>query len=205
METGSTHERQARPRRSGVSGALYMFGSVSVAAVLLVGCNDATSSAGGELSDASDAIQEQESSASDDTAGTDPSGDADFSNRSEYPQGAYPEDYGSAESGGSSDDGGDENSGSSDGLQIGDSFEDTCTIAWPTAPSRGSQGTQIRTTCSGVDMGDFQFVDILVLDPDLDVSPSDSTVAVRGEVVDVVESEFGFKTLAVIADEAEVR
>lgn len=92
------------------------------------------------------------------------------------------------------------------GLQIetGAPFEDTCTIAWPTAPSRSSQGTQIRTTCSGVDTGEYQFVDILVLDPDLEVTPSNSTVRVRGEVLDVIESEMGFTTLAVIATEADI-
>lgn len=78
----------------------------------------------------------------------------------------------------------------------------------------GPRGPRLRAAASGYSdpnhvfrcrMGDFQLVDILVLDPDLGVSPSNSTVAVRGEIVDVVQSEFCFKTLAVIADEAEVR
>lgn len=89
--------------------------------------------------------------------------------------------------------------------EIGDEFVGACTIAWPTAPQRTSQGTQLRTTCPGVDTGSHQFVDILVLDPDLDVSPSRATVEVRGEVVDVLESEYGFTILAVVADEATVR
>lgn len=89
-------------------------------------------------------------------------------------------------------------------IAIGSPFEDICTVAWPTAPSLSSQGTQIRTTCRGVDTGEYQFVDILVPDTDLEVTSSNPTVRIRGEVADVIESGMGFTTLAVIAAEADI-
>lgn len=95
--------------------------------------------------------------------------------------------------------------GTSGSFEIGDEFDGTCTVAWPSSPMHTSEGTQIRTTCAGMESSEFQFVDILVLDPRLELTPSRATVRVHGQVVDIVDSEMGFTTLAVIADETEVR
>lgn len=87
-------------------------------------------------------------------------------------------------------------------FDIGDEFEATCTIAWPTAPQRGTNSIQMRTTCPGVPT-QFMFVDI-AYQGDLDVTPSRPRVRVRGTVSDIVRSEYGFTVLQVIADDATV-
>lgn len=89
-------------------------------------------------------------------------------------------------------------------FDIGEPFAARCVIAWPTAPSRGTGSIQMRTSCSGVPT-QFQFVDIVYPDPDLPVSPSRSSMDVRGEIVDIVRSEFGFTVLVVFAYEIVVR
>lgn len=92
---------------------------------------------------------------------------------------------------------------SGDRLDIGDRFSMRCTVAWPTAPTRSTQGIQMRTFCPGLS-GQFQFVDILYEDPDLPVTPSRATMQVEGEIADVAESELGFKILVVLADDIVV-
>ncbi len=84
-------------------------------------------------------------------------------------------------------------------FEIGAAFSARCTIAWPTAPARGSTSIQMRTSCSGVPTEEFLFVDIVYDDPDLPVSPLRSTMDVRGEIADIVRSEFGFTVLVVYA------
>lgn len=86
---------------------------------------------------------------------------------------------------------------------IGDSFSARCTIAWPTAPSRGVDNIQMRTFCPGVP-DQFLFVDIVYDDPDLPVTPSRSTMQVKGEIVDISRSEFGFTVLIVHASHVEL-
>lgn len=85
----------------------------------------------------------------------------------------------------------------------GSPFNARCVIAWPTAPSRGSQSIQMRTSCSGVP-NDILFVDIVYADPNLPVTPSRSTMQVQGRVHDLVRSEYGFKVLVVEAHHIEL-
>lgn len=83
---------------------------------------------------------------------------------------------------------------------IGERFEDRCVVAWPTAPMRGTDSVQLRMSCLDTP-SQFLFVDVVVRDPDLPVSPSTGYMGVRGEIVDVIDSEYGFRVLAVLADE----
>lgn len=87
--------------------------------------------------------------------------------------------------------------------RVGDEFDARCTIAWPTAPARGTDSIQMRTSWPSVS-DEYLFVDVLYEDPDLRVSPSRSTMQVHGEVVDVVRDGLGFTVLAVYADDVEV-
>lgn len=182
--------------RSLGSRALLVMGSVLLVATLVPACTDDASSTQADPSEGHEALQDPQPSGTDDLDGLPDGGSLDTGTEvdSDEPgRDAIPQDDGA------------EGAGDSGDLQLGDRFEDTCTIAWPTAPSRSSQGTQIRTTCAGVDTSEFQFVDILVLDPDLEVTPSSSTVHVSGEIVDIIDSDMGFRTLAVIAEDAELR
>lgn len=180
-------ESPERPHRRSVFNLAWYVGLIALAVSALAGCAEGTATDTGDSS----------------SGPADPVWSVD--DESSAPQPASTETIPVNEVEGDGSPGGDAGEGSESGaIEIGASFEDTCTIAWPTAPSRGSQGTQIRTTCRGVDAGQYQFVDILVLDPDLEVTPSNSTLRVRGEVIDMVESDMGFTTLAVIADEAEI-
>lgn len=86
---------------------------------------------------------------------------------------------------------------------VGEEFSAQCTVAWPTAPSRGVDSILMRTSCPGVPQ-QFLFVDIQYGDPDLPVTPSRSTMRVHGRIVDIVRSEYGFTTLSVLADRVEL-
>ncbi|MBX3313751.1 MAG: SGNH/GDSL hydrolase family protein [Actinobacteria bacterium] len=89
-------------------------------------------------------------------------------------------------------------------FDIGDAFEDTCTIAWPTAPTRLTDSISMTTTCLNVP-GQFLFVHVQYGDPDLPVTPSRATMHVKGRIADIAQSEYGFKYLIVIADDVELR
>jgi len=89
-------------------------------------------------------------------------------------------------------------------FEIGADFSARCAIAWPTAPARGSTSIQMRTSCSGVPAEQFLFVDVVYDDPDLPVSSSSSTMDVRGKIVDIVRSEYGFTVLVVYATSVTV-
>lgn len=91
-----------------------------------------------------------------------------------------------------------------DRYELGDRFAFRCTIAWPTAPTRSAQGITMRTSCPGVNK-QFLFVDIFFADPDLPVTPSRSTMDVEGVIIDVGESEMGFKVLMVEAYDVSIR
>jgi hypothetical protein len=86
---------------------------------------------------------------------------------------------------------------------VGESFQGTCTVAWPTAPSRGRDNIQMRMTCPGVP-SQFLFVDVIYGDPDLPVTPSRSTVRISGEIEDISRNELGFTVLVVNANRATV-
>lgn len=85
----------------------------------------------------------------------------------------------------------------------GDAFHDICQVAWPTAPTRTTQAIQLTTTCQNTP-GQFLFVVVRYDDPDFEISPSRSQVEVKGTIADIAESEYGYKSLIVEADEMEL-
>ncbi|MCB1038728.1 MAG: SGNH/GDSL hydrolase family protein [Acidimicrobiales bacterium] len=88
-------------------------------------------------------------------------------------------------------------------FDVGDRFEATCTIAWPTAPSRTTSTIEMTTSCTGVP-GQFLFVHISYDDPDLPVAPSPATMHVVGTIADISVSEYGYKTLIVLAEAVDL-
>ena len=88
-------------------------------------------------------------------------------------------------------------------LAIGSPFADTCVVAYPTAPQIGVDSIQMTTTCKG-QPPKYLFVEILYGDPQLAVSPTHPTIHVKGSVVDIVTSRYGYTTLVVQADTVTV-
>jgi hypothetical protein len=78
--------------------------------------------------------------------------------------------------------------------EVGSQFAAQCTVAWPTAPQIGTNSIQMRTSCADV-ASQFLFVDVVYGDPNLPVSPSNSTMYIQGKVADIVRSELGFTIL----------
>jgi hypothetical protein len=87
--------------------------------------------------------------------------------------------------------------------EVGSPFAAQCTVAWPTAPQIGTNSIQMRTSCADV-ASQFLFVDVVYGDPNLPVSPSNSTMYVKGKVADIVRSELGFTVLVVEASSVQV-
>lgn len=88
-------------------------------------------------------------------------------------------------------------------FEIGDRFSASCVVAWPTAPVRSQSGTDMRMSCSGVPH-QFLFVDVHSDDRNLPITPSTGNVQVTGRIVDVAESEHGFRTLVVYASRIDI-
>ncbi len=86
---------------------------------------------------------------------------------------------------------------------IGESFAAECVVAWPTAPVYTSNAIQMRMSCLGVP-SQFLFVDVAYGDPNLPMAPNTGYVVVRGTIVDIAESSYGFRTLVVIADDVVI-
>ena len=85
-------------------------------------------------------------------------------------------------------------------FDIGDKFDASCVVAWPTAPVRSQSGTDMRMSCGGVP-GQFLFVDVHTNDRNLAINPSTGSVRVIGKIVDIAESEYGFRSLVVLASQ----
>lgn len=85
---------------------------------------------------------------------------------------------------------------------IGDEFDERCVVAWPIAPVRGVDSIQMRLSCAAVSSQYF-FVDVIYPDPDLPLSQLSQGFGVHGEIVDIGESELGFRVLVVVADELD--
>jgi lysophospholipase L1-like esterase len=88
-------------------------------------------------------------------------------------------------------------------FQIGDSFSARCVVAWPTAPQRSRSGTDMRMSCLGVPK-QFLFVDVPSDDRNLPITPSTGHVQVTGRILDVAESEHGFRVLVVYASRVDI-
>lgn len=89
------------------------------------------------------------------------------------------------------------------GFAIGDPFDLECQVAWPTAPSRTSTHIVMMMQCPGIP-NDYLLVQVAYADPNLPIYPSTGPVRVRGQIVDVAQSELGFKILLVAATEIDL-
>ncbi len=83
-------------------------------------------------------------------------------------------------------------------LEIGSPFDDECVVAWPTAPTRTADAIELTMSCEHVPEDEFLFTVVIFGEPDLDIRP-DTTAHVEGEVVDVAESDYGYRVLVVEA------
>ena len=86
----------------------------------------------------------------------------------------------------------------------GSPFEDSCVVAWPTAPLRTSTSISMRMSCAGVPGEEFLFTDVTLDDPSLVVTPSTGALTVRGVVEDTAASGYGYNVLLVRADQITV-
>ena len=86
----------------------------------------------------------------------------------------------------------------------GDSFNETCVVAWPTAPVITQDSIVMTMTCSNVPEGEYLFTQVHYGDPNLDITPDTGDVQVIGKVVGTVTSEFGFKELVVAASDIKL-
>jgi hypothetical protein len=89
-------------------------------------------------------------------------------------------------------------------FEIGAPFEDDCVVAWPTAPVRTSSTIQLTMSCAHVPSSEFLLTHVIYGDPDLPITPSTGQVHVVGRVVDVAQSEYGFRQLVVEASEVRL-
>ena len=90
------------------------------------------------------------------------------------------------------------------GFEIGDSFADSCVVAWPTAPLTSSTSITMRMSCSRVPMSTYLFTDVTLWRPNLPVTPSTGSMEVRGTVVGIADSGLGFTVLVVEASDVEI-
>jgi pimeloyl-ACP methyl ester carboxylesterase len=84
-------------------------------------------------------------------------------------------------------------------LQIGAVFDDDCTVAWPTAPTRTSQYIQMTMECVHLPH-EYLLAVVVYPDPNFNVTPSTGRMHVHGRVVDIATSGYGFRELVVQAD-----
>jgi pimeloyl-ACP methyl ester carboxylesterase len=77
-------------------------------------------------------------------------------------------------------------------------FVASCVNAWPTAPSYTSTSITMTMSCSGVP-SKYLFVQVIYGDPNFPIRPSTGRVSVRGRVVDVARSAYGYSELLVEA------
>lgn len=92
-----------------------------------------------------------------------------------------------------------------DSLAIGSSFASRCVVAWPTAPTVTSNGIEMTMSCDAVPESRYLFTDVTYGDPNLPVTPDDSTAYVVGKVVDVATSDYGYKELVVQASSVKLK
>ena len=85
--------------------------------------------------------------------------------------------------------------------RIGDAFESYCQVAWPTAPIRTSRYIQMTMQCDRHYPG-YLLTVVLYGNPSLNVTPSTGRIYIKGQIVDLAESGYGFKEVVVQATTA---
>jgi hypothetical protein len=88
-------------------------------------------------------------------------------------------------------------------FEMGAAFDEKCVVAWPTAPTRTSRDIQMTMDCTNVPK-QYLLTKVVYGDPNLPITPSTGQIRVRGHVVDVARSEYGFKLLVVQADSVDL-
>jgi pimeloyl-ACP methyl ester carboxylesterase len=89
-------------------------------------------------------------------------------------------------------------------LAIGSPFDDTCVVAWPTAPVRTSNSIEMTMSCEHVPESEYLFTDVTYGDPNLPVTPARATAHIVGRIVDVATSGLGYKELVVEATSVQL-
>jgi hypothetical protein len=87
----------------------------------------------------------------------------------------------------------------STGFNVGDVFDTECQVAWPTAPTRTTSEIDMTMQCLNIP-SDYLLVAVAYPDPNLPVTPSTGRMRVHGRIVDIAQSEYGYKELVVLAD-----
>jgi hypothetical protein len=85
----------------------------------------------------------------------------------------------------------------------GDAFNETCSVAWPSAPQVTSTDIQITSFCPNVPSS-FPVVLVVYPDPSLPITASTGSFQVVGEVYGSAESPTGMPYLIVLADEVRL-
>ena len=87
--------------------------------------------------------------------------------------------------------------------EVGDPFDESCSVAWPSAPAVTATDIQITAQCSGVP-GTYPLVLVVYPDPSLPITPSTGSFRVVGEVYGTATSQAGMPYLIVLASEVRL-
>lgn len=83
-------------------------------------------------------------------------------------------------------------------FEIGSPFDQSCSVAWPSAPVVTSTSIQLTLSCDGVPEA-YPLVVAVYPDPDLAVTPATGRLRVSGTIADIGRSESGLVFLVVRA------
>jgi hypothetical protein len=86
---------------------------------------------------------------------------------------------------------------------VGDTFEDDCQVAWPTAPTRTTTEIEMHMECVHL-RSPYLLAIVVYPDPNLKMTPSTGRVHVHGRIVDIATSDYGFHELVIEADRIDL-
>jgi len=86
---------------------------------------------------------------------------------------------------------------------VGDTFEDDCQVAWPTAPTRTTTDIEMHMECVHL-RSPYILAIVVYPDPNLNMTPSTGRVHVHGRIVDIATSDYGFRELVIEADRIDL-
>jgi lysophospholipase L1-like esterase len=90
-------------------------------------------------------------------------------------------------------------------LTSGASFNSTCVVAWPTAPTITSNSIQMTMSCNAVPESEYLFTVVTYGDPTLPICPDHPDAYVVGTVSGTATSDYGYKELLVQASSVKVQ
>lgn len=88
-------------------------------------------------------------------------------------------------------------------FEVGDPFDESCSVAWPSAPTVTATDIQIAAYCPGVPSS-YPLVLVVYGDPALPITPSTSSFRAIGEVYGTGQSGAGMPYLIVLASEVRL-